>query len=456
MTPAGRVAGYARAVDLEFELCDRPDRFRELTGELARHPALWIDTEVADWFTQSPRLSLVQVRGYDGRLYVFDVLAPGMGDVLNGAFIPGVMASPEVQKWAHSASYERRFLGQERVAGLDCTLALARAVPYHRLPVASFSLASLARHLMGAQVDKGPQRSDWGVRPLSPEQLAYAAADPEWCFRLWQCLADLHVAIDPGCEDPAGLQERYRELLRPLACAEAERKAVRTAVQSLMETTGRVRFGGFTLHPRIARRTTLAELAALALREDPGRHFDLSLPVSQKLREFMGAAASAALQPRCTITSTRSFRGPRLERALRPAPVTYGVREDDPARVDCDFAAIDHRRRLITSEREELRERMKAWLAWNELDGWGEFRFSAPRERWAADVRDLAGLLPPEPCEQGLPLRFMLAFPPAALAELSPRVSHGSILMWRQPRADEVQLSREWQEAAGDEEEARQ
>jgi hypothetical protein len=31
----------------------------------------------------------------------------------------------------------------------------------------------------------------------------------------------------------------------------------------------------------------------------------------------------------------------------------------------------------------------------------------------------------------------MLAFSPAALAELAPRVSHGSILTWRQPRPGE-------------------
>jgi hypothetical protein len=424
-------------VDLDFELCDRPHRFRELTGELARHPTLWIDTEVADWFTPSPRLSLVQVRGYDGRLYVFDVLAAGMAEVLNDAFIPGVMASPEVQKWAHSASYERRFLGRERVASLECTLQLARSVPYHRLPVASFSLASLARHLMGADVDKGPQRSDWGVRPLSARQLTYAAADPEWCFRLWQCLADLHIPIDPGADDPARLQARYRDLLQPLACAEAERKAVRAAVQAFMQQTGRARFGGFTVHPRIARKTTLSELVALALREDPGRHYELALLVSRKLRDFIGLRATAVLRPHCTITSTRSFRGPRLARALRPAPMAYAVREDDPARVDGDCAAIDHRRRLLRSERDELRERMKAWLAWKELDGWGEFSFSAPQERWSADVRDLAGLLPPEPYEHGLPPRFMLAFSPAALAELAPRVSHGSILTWRQPRPGE-------------------
>jgi ribonuclease D len=456
LTSCGSPHVYPLIVTLDFELCDCPERFRELTEKLARHPTLWIDTEVADWFTPLPRLSLVQVRGADGRLYVIDLLAPGMTAVLNEAFIPGVMASPSVQKWAHSASYERRFLGGDSVENLACTLQLARSVPYHRLPVSSFSLASLARHLLGEYVDKTPQGSDWGLRPLRPDQLLYAAADPEWCFRLQERLTDLLVHIDPSAEDPPALQARYIELLLPLAAADAERKALRAAVQAFMEEAGRVRFGGFTLHQRIARKTTLAELVALAVRADPGRRYDLTFSMSQKLRNAIGTDACARLQPSCRVTVGRSFRGPRLERGDRPAAGTYVVRPDDPTSADRDFAGIDHRRRLLQSEREELRDRMKCWLTWKQLDGWGQFSFSAPQERWAGDIRDLAGLLPAEPYETGLPQRFLLAFPPAALEELNPLTSRSAVLYWHHPRevhrVDDVQLSRDWHEAAAEEE----
>lgn len=440
----------------DFELCDRPDRFREITGQLARQPTLWIDTEVADWFTSSPRLSLLQVRGSDGRLYIVDVLAPGMREVLEEAFIPSVMASPTVQKWAHSASYERRFLGQDRVENLFCTLQMARSVPYHRLPVSSFSLASLARHLLGEFVDKTPQGSDWGVRPLHPDQLLYAAGDPEWCFRIHERLNEMLVHIDPSSEDPVGLQARYVDLLLPLALVDGERRAVRGAVQSFLEANGLLRLGGFVLHQRIARKTTLADLIALALREDPGRRFDLAFSVSQKLRTAMGEDACARVRPSCRLVEGRSFRGPALARADRPGLPPFSLRPDDAAALDREFARIDHRRRLLQSEREELRDRMKCWLLWKDLDAWGDFSFSPPVQRWSADIRDLAGLLPPEPYETGLPQRFLLAFPPLALAELSPRTSRSAVLQWRHPRdftlPDEVQLSRDWHEAAGEEE----
>ena len=439
---------------LAFETCDEPSRFRELTAELARQPALWIDTEVADWQTPAPRLSLVQVRTPAGRLHVIDILAPGMLQALNDAFIPGVMASPSVQKWAHCARFERRFLGQDRVQNLFCTYELARSVPYHRLPLRSLSLAALARHLLGELVDKTPQRSDWGMRPLHPDQIAYAAADPEWCFRIQERLQDLLVHIDPAAEDPDAISVRYLELLGPLAQTGAERKALRGAVQAFLEAAEGTRFGGFVLHHRIARKTTLAELVALAARVDPGRRYDLTFSVSMKLRTAMGEPSCALLRPLCQVASGRSFRGPRLQ-GERPRAAPYVVKPDDAAAADAAFAAVDHRRRALQSEREELRDRIKCWLLWRRLDEWREFSFSPPQERWYADMRDLAGMLPAEPYETGLPKRFLLAFPPSALAELSPQTSRIAVLQWHPPReapsAHDVQLSRDWQEAAAEE-----
>jgi hypothetical protein len=42
------------------------------------------------------------------------------------------MANEQVEKWAHYARYERRFLGQDRVANLNCTFEVARTFPYSR------------------------------------------------------------------------------------------------------------------------------------------------------------------------------------------------------------------------------------------------------------------------------------------------------------------------------------
>jgi ribonuclease D len=58
------------------------------------------------------------------------------------------------------------------------------------------------------------QRADWGQRPLSAEQLDYAAWDPEWCYRVHRRLDPLVRSWDPAADDPAAIQSRYADILR--------------------------------------------------------------------------------------------------------------------------------------------------------------------------------------------------------------------------------------------------
>src|SRR6185503_11705957 len=156
-----------------------PEDLAVLTPRVAQEPEIWIDTETADWNTKSPRLSLVQLRLGDGSLHVLDVLSPEMAAAYHTTFAPRVIAAPRITKWSHYARFERRILGADFVQGLQCTFELARRVPYHRLPLRSLRLAALVHHLCGTAVDKTLQRADWGQRPLSAEQLDYAAWDEE-------------------------------------------------------------------------------------------------------------------------------------------------------------------------------------------------------------------------------------------------------------------------------------
>ena len=77
-----------------FALCTEPGAFARMAMAWSRCPELWIDTETADWRTSHPRLSLLQVRTPEGALAIVDILAPGMAEVLETAFIPAVMAKP--------------------------------------------------------------------------------------------------------------------------------------------------------------------------------------------------------------------------------------------------------------------------------------------------------------------------------------------------------------------------
>src|SRR6266540_4310971 len=222
---------------LHYRIHETPEDLAVLTPRVAQESEIWIDTETADWNTKSPRLSLVQLRLGDGSLHVLDVLSPEMAAAYHTTFAPRVIAAPRITKWAHYARFERRILGADFVQGLHCTFELARRVPYHRLPLRSLRLAALVHHLCGTAVDKTSQRADWGQRPLSAEQLDYAAWDPEWCYRVHRRLDPLVRSWEPAADDPAAIQSRYVEILP----AERDASHWRTAMWDAIKALGRVR-----------------------------------------------------------------------------------------------------------------------------------------------------------------------------------------------------------------------
>ena len=164
---------------IHYRVHETPADLAALTDQVAGQQRIWLDTELADWNTPTPRLSLIQLRLEDGSLHVVDVLSPEMAAAYHETFAARVIAAPQIEKWAHYARFERRVFGADLVKGLNCTFELARGVPYHRLPLRSLKLATLVLHLFGEAIDKSFQKADWGHRPLSAEELDYAAWDPE-------------------------------------------------------------------------------------------------------------------------------------------------------------------------------------------------------------------------------------------------------------------------------------
>ncbi len=141
---------------------------------------LWLDTEVADWQTPNPRLSLIQVLAHSSdrtgaESYVLDVLYQ---PALTHQFIQTIMVNPAIEKVFHNASYDLNYLGQDTASNVTCTLKLARKIGKKRLGTTNLKLKTLAVELCGfSEVDAEGQQSDWGQRSLTPQQLHYAGMD---------------------------------------------------------------------------------------------------------------------------------------------------------------------------------------------------------------------------------------------------------------------------------------
>ena len=442
-------------VVIEETLVADPKRFRVLVGGWRCQPTLWVDTEVADWFTATPRLSLLQVQDGSGRVVVIDVLSDSMRSVLEKRFIPEVMANASVAKWAHYARFERRFLGQERVANLNCAFEMAKAIPYYRLPVRSLSLSALVEHFFGLHLDKTLQKADWGVRPLSPAHIEYAAADPVWCHRLHDRLQGIPRPPEAFQDDAHAIQARYHEILCPFKKAKAVRVAIRDPVKELMVRRHLVRLSRFALQMRTTYSTSLTALVEFALTSDPAGYFDLGIPLSARLRSLLGSDIESRLRPRAEIRMSQSFRGPRTPRAYVPSIATYKVREADVERVTRDYEVAEHNTLTLASERAELRDRMKQWMQRRGLAEWGEFYFSEPSVSWRVDARALKGMVPGPALQVAFPQRLWLAFQEQEFQSLidAGQSQETPVLRWL-PRAlsvgPQAQESRDWEDSEED------
>ncbi|HZH45704.1 MAG TPA: ribonuclease D [Roseococcus sp.] len=152
-------------------LITRSEDLAQLCEALRREPFVTVDTEFMRERTYYPELCVVQLAGEHG-VAVVDAQAEGM----DLAPLGDLLADPAVVKVFHAARQD-----------VEIFLLRFGAVPAPMFDtqvaamVAGFgdqaSYDSLVRALAGASIDKAHRFSDWGARPLSPAQIAYAAAD---------------------------------------------------------------------------------------------------------------------------------------------------------------------------------------------------------------------------------------------------------------------------------------
>jgi ribonuclease D len=150
------------------------DAFR---AAIAAAPRVAIDTEFHAERRYHPQLYLIQVATPDGRVWIIDPLDPSvLGSAVEG------LAAPD---WVvHGGAQDLRLLAPlcgrlpERV--LDTQIAAAFAG--HRYPAA---FGELSERWLGLLVDKGESLSDWSRRPLTEDQLRYAAGDVSDLLALW-------------------------------------------------------------------------------------------------------------------------------------------------------------------------------------------------------------------------------------------------------------------------------
>lgn len=135
--------------------------------------AVAVDSETMGLLPIRDRLCLVQLSAGDGVCHLVQI-APGQMDAPN---LRRLMEDPEIVKIFHYARFDiavlRHALGIE-TGPLYCTKIVSKLV---RTYTDRHGLKDLCRELLGVDLSKQQQSSDWGAETLSEAQLAYAASD---------------------------------------------------------------------------------------------------------------------------------------------------------------------------------------------------------------------------------------------------------------------------------------
>lgn len=230
----------------EYEFIDTTAAAASLAREWSDVRLLAVDTEFVRESTYRAQLCLMQVS--DGvRIACLDMLA------LDG---PGPFADllldPAVRKVFHSARQDLEVLNEHlgRVPAPVWDTQIAAAMLGHPDQVGYTQLAGAE---LGVTLPKDHARTDWSRRPLSDEQLRYAAADVMWLLPLAERLegqlerlgreawatAESAALCDPALYafDPAGAWRRVKgagqlddtALARAVALAEWREEEARRA-----------------------------------------------------------------------------------------------------------------------------------------------------------------------------------------------------------------------------------
>ncbi len=164
----------------------------DLPDGLDLGPVVAVDTETMGLQPLRDRLCLVQLSAGDGHAHLVQIVPQSLGG--RGVDCPNLarlVADPHVTKLMHFARFDVAVLQHAlgvAVGPTKCTKIAAKLV---RTFTDRHGLKDLCRELLGVEISKQQQTSDWGAVELSSEQLAYAASDVLHLHALWARLEAL-------------------------------------------------------------------------------------------------------------------------------------------------------------------------------------------------------------------------------------------------------------------------
>jgi ribonuclease D len=145
----------------------------DLPPEVSFGSVVAIDTETMGLNPHRDRLCLVQLSAGDGNAHLVKMTR----GPYNAPRLAALLADPKVLKLFHFGRFDIAVLEHAlgvRCEPVYCTKIAAKLV---RTFTDRYGLKDLCKELLGVDLSKQQQTSDWGAPTLSDEQMNYAASD---------------------------------------------------------------------------------------------------------------------------------------------------------------------------------------------------------------------------------------------------------------------------------------
>ena len=146
---------------------------QDLPDGLDLGPVVAIDCETMGLNPHRDRLCVIQMSGGDGNAHIVQV-APGQTSAPN---LAAMLENPAVLKLFHFGRFDIAAMYNAfgaLAAPVYCTKIASRLV---RTFTDRHGLKNLTQDLLGLDISKHQQQSDWGAETLTDAQLDYAASD---------------------------------------------------------------------------------------------------------------------------------------------------------------------------------------------------------------------------------------------------------------------------------------